>query len=166
MLNAELHQDTEEHSDILTNLQATQKHLDFTNNGYLRAIDSLPVSISNAIENALPPTLAPPITNISSASAQQLSKTSLEKPKRVRKSRIPPGVVPGVTSPPDPERWLKKSERSILNQGRRRRGGGGGATQGSASAEAPASGSASTGKGGKGKRKKWSLTTCCELVGE
>jgi len=154
MLNAELHQDTEEHSDILTNLQATQKHLDFINNGYLRAIDSLPVSISNAIENTLPPTLAPPITNIPSSSAQQLSKTSLEKPKRVRKSRIPPGVVPGVTSPPDPERWLKKSERSILNQGRRRRGGGGGATQGSASAEAPASGSASTGKGGKGKRKK------------
>lgn len=138
----------------MTNLQATQKHLDFINNNYLHAIDSLPASISNAIENALPPTPVPPITNIPFSPVQQPSKTSLEKPKRVRKSRIPPGVVPGVTPPPDPERWLKKSERSILNQGRRRRGGGGSATQGSASAEAPASGNAPTGKGGKGKRKK------------
>lgn len=154
MPDAELPQDTEEHSDILTNLQATQKHLDFINNDYLRAINSLPASISSAIETAPPPTSAPPIANGPFPSAQQPSTASLEKPKKVRKSRIPPGVVPGVTVPPDPERWLKKSERSIFNQGRRKRGGGGGVTQGSASSEIPASGNASTGKGGKGRRKK------------
>ncbi|KAF5354913.1 hypothetical protein D9756_005625 [Leucocoprinus leucothites] len=147
--------DTEEHSDILTNLQAAQKHLDFINNDYLRAIDSLPTSITNAIETAPPPAPNPSIVTVSSPSAQsQPSATSPEKSKKVRKSRVPPGVVPGVTPPPDPERWLKKSERSTFNQGRRRRGGGGGATQGSASFDAPVSGSALTNKGGKGKRKK------------
>lgn len=86
---------------------------------------------------------------------QQSLTTPVDKSKKVRMSRVPPGVTPGVTPPPDPERWLKKSERSSYNQGRRRRGGGG-ATQGSAAFDASASVSASGAKsgGGKGKRKK------------
>jgi signal recognition particle subunit SRP72 len=74
-------------------------------------------------------------------------------------SRVPKGVVPGVTPPPDPERWLKKSERSTFGQGRKRRGGGGGGgTQGS-TVESAASGAAAGGashsvKTGKGKKKK------------
>lgn len=79
-------------------------------------------------------------------------------------SRVPAGVVPGVTPPPDPERWLKKSERSTFGMGRKRKGaGGGGATQGSSALDiqsgAPGgavSGHAgkSSGGGGKGKKKK------------
>ncbi len=142
----------------MTNLQAAQKHLDFINNDYLRAIDALPATITSAIETAPPPALASSIPTASSSSAQQPQPSAVptEKPKKVRISRVPPGVTPGVTPPPDPERWLKKSERSTYNQGRRRRGGGGGATQGSAASDVPVSGGASAHKsgGGKGKRKK------------
>jgi len=75
----------------------------------------------------------------------------------VRKSRVPKGVVPGVTPAPDPERWLKKSERSSFGQGsRKRRGGGAGATQGSTLESGPvgASGSSHNVKSGGGKSKK------------
>lgn len=71
--------------------------------------------------------------------------------------RVPKGVVPGVTPPPDPERWVKKSERSTFGQGagRRRKAGGGGATQGSAAVDQPVATSVSHGaKSGKGKKKK------------
>jgi signal recognition particle subunit SRP72 len=58
--------------------------------------------------------------------------------------------VLGVTPLPDPERWLKKSERSTFGAGGKRKKGGG-ATQGAVEGVAPASG----GKGGgKGKKKK------------
>jgi len=81
-------------------------------------------------------------------------------PKKVRMRRVPPGVVPGLTPPPDPERWLKKSERSTFGQGRRRKGagGGGGATQGAAATDStPAStgGAAHVSKASaKGKKRK------------
>ncbi|KAF8623393.1 hypothetical protein AX17_007431 [Amanita inopinata Kibby_2008] len=158
---------SEEHSDILTNLQASQEHLDFINTGFLQSLDALPVHISSAIESAPPPTTTtslistshPSITLVDSPAKDQQAKTAT---KRVRKSRIPPGVLPGVTPPPDPERWLKKSERSNAAQGRRRKGfGGGGATQGVAnvdiSAQVSSTGSIShTPKAGgsKGKKRK------------
>ncbi|PPQ80100.1 LOW QUALITY PROTEIN: hypothetical protein CVT25_001468 [Psilocybe cyanescens] len=154
--------DSEEHSDILTNLQASQKHLDFINTGFLRALDSLPGSVTSTLESA-----PPPVQQLSAAaaiaSASALANASAEgqnsKPatKKIRMSRVPVGVVPGVTPPPDPERWLKKSERSTFGQGRRRKGGGGGggATQGSAAIESTAqAGSHSKSGGGKGKKKK------------
>ena len=67
--------------------------------------------------------------------------------------RVPKGVVPGVTPLPDPERWLKKSERTASTHGNRRRkgGGDGGATQGSM--EPAASGGQKSGAG-KGKKRK------------
>lgn len=82
------------------------------------------------------------------------------KEKKVRIKRVPKGVIPGVTPPPDPERWLKKSERSTFGQvGKKRRGGaGGGATQGVVTESVPANTQShsgkSTGGGGKGKKKK------------
>jgi signal recognition particle subunit SRP72 len=153
--NTKFLKDTEEHSDIITNLQAAQKHLDFINNDYLRSVDALPASIANSIETAPPPAPPSSILTVRSPTAQQQpSIVPPQKTRAVRKSRVPPGVIPGITPPPDPERWLKKSERSTYNQGRRRRGGGGGATQGSAVLDAPVVISATTPKAGKGKRKK------------
>ena len=69
------------------------------------------------------------------ASAPQSSEPHAAK--LPRKSRIPKHVVPGVTPLPDPERWLKKRERTSTHRydGRRRgqrgAGMGIGATQGS-----------------------------------
>lgn len=114
-------------------MNAAQTHLDFLTTGYLHSLDALPASVINALETAPPP--APPgsaaISNVEAARALS-SSTEPPKEKGTRMSRVPKGVVPGVTPPPDPERWLKKSERSTFNQGpNRRKKAGGGATQGS-----------------------------------
>ena len=91
------------------------------------------------------------------AVSQVESAVPVATEKKVRTKRIPKGVVVGVTPMPDPERWLKKSERSTFSSGKRRKGGGGGATQGSVES-GPVGGSAPSahgGKGGgKGKRRK------------
>jgi signal recognition particle subunit SRP72 len=71
------------------------------------------------------------------------------KPKAPRKSRIPKGVIPGITLPPDPERWIKKSERTrVETSGKKKKLGG--ATQGSAVIDSKALG----GGGGKNKKRK------------
>ncbi|KAL0056687.1 hypothetical protein AAF712_016707 [Marasmius tenuissimus] len=156
---------SEEQSDVLTNLQAAQQHLDFIETGFLRSLDSLPTSLRSNID-ILPP---PPQQSTSAVAAALAASSSVSTgaskadapapQKKVRMSRVPKGVVPGVTPPPDPERWLKKSERSTVQQGRnKKKGGGGGATQGSAGVDYNPGGSGTTpssgGKGGKGKKKK------------
>ncbi|KAI3608952.1 signal recognition particle 72 kda [Moniliophthora roreri] len=154
--------DSEEHSDILTNLQAAQRHLDFIESGFLRSLDSLPASLRNNIDT-LPPPPQQSTSTVAAAIAASNVSTSKESAipapkKKVRMSRVPKGVIPGVTPPPDPERWLKKSERStVQGHGKKKKGGGGGgATQGSAGADynAPVSGVGGSGGGGKGKGKK------------
>lgn len=149
-------QGTEEHSDILTNLQASQTHLDFITAGYLRALDTLPPSVTSTLEAAPPPQAS---TSAAPATAVAAAAPAPAAPKKAHAKRIPKGVVPGVTPPPDPERWLKKSERSTFTTGRKRKGGGGygpGATQGAsvddAPARAPAQNQAKS--GGKNKKKK------------
>ncbi|OSC98814.1 hypothetical protein PYCCODRAFT_1438972 [Trametes coccinea BRFM310] len=150
--------DSEEQSDILTNLEAAQKHLDFINSGFLHALDALPQALSSGLQTAPPPQQQPAsalasVAAAASAPAQRSAEDAAKRPKKVRMKRVPKGVVPGVTPPPDPERWLKKSERSTFTNRRRR--GGGGATQGVV--ETPGSGAGQGGKGaggGKGKRKK------------
>lgn len=76
--------------------------------------------------------------------------------RRVRARRVPEGVVPGVTPPPDPERWLKKSERSTYQQARGKRKGGGGATQGMVEGvgSLATGGHGRSGAHGRGKKKK------------
>jgi signal recognition particle subunit SRP72 len=146
-------QDSEEYSDVLTNLQAAQKHLDFINTGFRHVLDALPTSLATTIESNPPPVQsAHPITALSKAPP---TVPIVQAEKKVRKSRVPKGVIPGVTPPPDPERWLKKSERSTFGQGKRRRGpgGGGGATQGSAAFDSPSS-APSKSSGSKGKKRK------------
>lgn len=132
-------------------MNAAQAHLDFLTTGYLHALDALPSSVINGLEAAPPP--APPGGNVAIPSVTVPPPDSTATPgrpeRKVRMSRVPKGVVPGVTPPPDPERWLKKSERSTFGQGSgRRRRAGGGATQGSA-VENPKSGG-----GAKQQKKK------------
>ncbi|KAI0820979.1 hypothetical protein BC629DRAFT_1277701 [Irpex lacteus] len=145
---------SDEHADILTNLEAAQKHLDFINTDYLHALDSLPAATASTLETAPPPQPATAAAAISSVSATEVAPVQREK--KLRTKRLPKGVVLGVTPPPDPERWLKKSERSTFGQGsRRRKGGGGGATQGIVESPAASqSAGQSTKASGKSKKKK------------
>jgi len=152
------HQDSEEQSDILTNLQASQQHLDFLEKGYLQALGQLPNTVTANLESNPPPVVTSNSIATATLAAPPPDSKKAEAPvKKVRKSRVPAGVIPGVTPPPDPERWLKKSERSTFNQGRRRKGAGGGATQGISSADlgpVPTATTPSKASGGKGKKKK------------
>ncbi|THG95626.1 hypothetical protein EW026_g6065 [Hermanssonia centrifuga] len=153
---AEPHSD--EHADILTNLEAAQKHLDFIDTGYLRALNDLPASVSSVLESTPPPQPSTSLAATLTTATPSQEVGAITKEKQIRTKRIPKGVVIGVTPPPDPERWLKKSERSTFGQGGKRRkggGGGGGATQGAV--ESTATGGApghSSKAGGKGKKKK------------
>ncbi|KAH9925894.1 uncharacterized protein BXZ73DRAFT_49791 [Epithele typhae] len=146
---------SEEHSDILTNLEAAQKHLDFQTSGFLRALDTaLPPTAAAALQTAPPPQQTQQqLASVSALADASNAPAPKEKAKKVRMKRVPNGVVPGVTPPPDPERWLKRSERTSFAQGRRRRGGGG-ATQGAMEPAGGNSGGKGSGGGGKGKRRK------------
>ncbi|KAI0915357.1 hypothetical protein AcV5_003851 [Taiwanofungus camphoratus] len=159
---AEPHSD--EHADILTNLAAAQAHLDFLNTGFLHALGALPPAFASALEGVPPPASSVPSASHSvlpsgRSSHPQTETAGKEKEKKVRTKRLPPGVILGVTPPPDPERWLKKSERSTFAYGKKRRGG---ATQGAVEREgAAASGGGQSGKiggggggGGKGKKRR------------
>jgi len=152
--------ESEEYSDIMTNLRASQRHLDFINTDYLRALDGLSSDVTASLEHAPPP--VPPGSSYASAgvvpSVNKVEDGRGESTlvRRVRARRVPKGVVPGVTPPPDPERWLKNSERSTFQQARGKRKGGGGATQGVVE---NVGGSATSGHGrsgahGRGKKKK------------
>ena len=103
-------------------MNAAQTHLDFLNAGYLHSLDTLPASVINTLETAPPPVPSgsAAISNVAAAHVQS-PQAELPKQKKTRMSRVPKGVTPGVTPPPDPERWLKKSERTTFNQGSNRR---------------------------------------------
>lgn len=150
--------DTEEHSDILTNIAAAQVHIDFFTKDYLKAVHSLP-SLSS-LESAPPPSTITHIHLPSQTSAINQPMAPVA-PRPPRKSRIPKHVVLGVTPMPDPERWLKKRERTKV-EGRRRgkkEGMGAGATQGVAIPESRSERTSGGGGGGgvvggkKSKRK-------------
>ena len=143
----------------MTNLQASQKHLDFINTDYLRILDGLSSNVTGSLEHA--PLPVPPgssySTNLGAVppanKPEDVGGKSVPA-RKVRARRVPKGVVPGVTPPPNPERWLKKSERSTFQQARGKKKGGGGATQGVVES---VGGSAATGRGGghgRGKKKK------------
>ena len=145
----------------MTNLQASQKHLDFVNTDYLRVLDGLSSDVTGSLEHTPPP--VPPSSSNSTTLGTILSAKNIPEDvegksvpvRKVRARRVPKGVVPGVTPPPDPERWLKKSERSTFQQARGKRKGGGGATQGLVES---VGGSTTGGRGGgthgKGKKRK------------
>ncbi|KAG8934628.1 hypothetical protein FRC02_009572 [Tulasnella sp. 418] len=109
--------DTDEHPDLVTNLNATESHIDFLNSGYLSALSALETPV-DALEEAGAPSLLPststtaPVISKTESSAAAPAPTTANKPPR--KSRLPKHVVLGVTPLPDPERWLKKKERSSV----------------------------------------------------
>lgn len=145
---------TDEHADITTNARAAHAHLDFVTSSFAGALDALPSAITSALESAPPPVLPSASTSTSIITAS--APVSSTAPKRaVRKKRIPKGITPGVSPAPDPERWLKKTERTSYVPPRGKKRAGGGATQGFTPAvESVASGAGATGGGGKKKGKK------------
>ncbi|KAK0207072.1 hypothetical protein DFS33DRAFT_1255766 [Desarmillaria ectypa] len=143
---------SEEHTDILTNLSAAQLHLDFLLQDTASFSQLLPPSIASSLESSLPPAIASSsIATTVQISAAQPTTTI----KKVRTSRVPKGITPGVSPAPDPERWVKKGERSTYQQSRKKgKSGGGGATQGLTEPAAGGSGGSSGGGAGKKKGKK------------
>ncbi|PCH35501.1 hypothetical protein WOLCODRAFT_139916 [Wolfiporia cocos MD-104 SS10] len=143
---------SEEHADILTNLSAAQAHLDFVTSGFQASLASLPSDVADTLESAPPPAAHPLVSATYVPSVADAKPTPREKKPRAR--RIPKGVVLGVTPLPDPERWLKKSERSSAHaHGKKRgRGAGGGATQGIVE-NVPTSGAGGSAKGKKKGKK-------------
>ncbi|KAK0443896.1 uncharacterized protein EV420DRAFT_1277752 [Desarmillaria tabescens] len=143
---------SEEHTDILTNLSAAQLHLDFLLQDTASFSQLLPPSIASSLESGPPPAIA----SSSIASTVHVSTTQpIPTTKKVRTSRVPKGITPGVSPAPDPERWLKKSERSTYQQSKKkgRGGGGGGATQGLTEPATGGGGGSSNNGGGAGKKK-------------
>ncbi|KAJ6616119.1 hypothetical protein B0H10DRAFT_2219705 [Mycena sp. CBHHK59/15] len=136
-----------QHTDIPTNIQAASAHLDFITTGFLHSFDAL---TATPLKTMPPPSGAAPYV----FPAAQVKATEPETTKLSKKVRLPRGIVQGVTPPPDPERWLKKSGRAGFGARRRKGGRGGGATQGSAANVLDAGRGAGGGGGGKAKRKK------------
>jgi signal recognition particle subunit SRP72 len=154
---------SDEHTDIITNLTAAESHIDFLNKGYLTSLHSLSTPITT-LESSAPPVIQPlsrslpiPIPSTSQKPVAEEEKLKLKQP---RKSRLPKHVVLGVTPLPDPERWLKKRERTKTQEGRGKKGKkagmGLGATQGSTMGDkgVGVAQSAPTGGGGGKKSKK------------
>ena len=137
-------------------MQATQKHLDFVTTDYLRILDGLDQATTSMLESAPPPaqlgaSISVPVV-YQDRSADVTSPNSVHAVRKTRARRVPKGVIPGVTPPPDPERWLKKSERSTFQQtlGKKK---GGGATQGIVDAGSTLTAGGQN-KGGKAKKRK------------
>ncbi|CAG7854707.1 SubName: Full=Uncharacterized protein {ECO:0000313/EMBL:CCA66392.1} [Serendipita indica DSM 11827] len=134
----------DEYADIKTNMTAAETHLSFLQTGFLSSIQQLPPLPRNqSLEDAPLPSL-----HLTHTTQVDATVEPAPKPKAPRKSRIPKGVIPGVTPPPDPERWIKKSERTRVETGNKKKKGG--ATQGSTAPEP----TQKSGGGGKSNKKK------------
>ncbi|KZS87764.1 hypothetical protein SISNIDRAFT_476181 [Sistotremastrum niveocremeum HHB9708] len=139
---------SDEYNDTLTNLQASQTRVDWLTGGFSGELWRLPIDVLEAN----PPPAVPSHAHVPlvAASAQKAEPLNLRIPtiagrpatpqdlkekekeretkpqtKKLRASRVPKHVTPN-SPPPDPERWLKKSERSTFQSRTRKRGGGGG----------------------------------------
>ncbi|QRW25297.1 SRP72 domain protein [Rhizoctonia solani] len=159
----------EEQTDINTNLSAVQSHIDFLQSGFYDSLRASGVNVSQ-LEDA--PAPAPPLQPIH-------SPAPLKGP---RKGRLPKHVVLGVTPMPDPERWIKKRERTYVTFAQGRKGKGKGRKEGATAGysqgvnvapavagvmEGGGSGSGHVPKsGGGGKGRKKSMTRCNECMNE
>ncbi|CAE6375123.1 unnamed protein product [Rhizoctonia solani] len=164
----------EEQTDITTNVTAVQSHIDFLQSGFYDSLRASGVNVSQLEDTPAPaPPTAASTLPIVVAQKDPASEESISAPaaaKGPRKGRLPKHVVLGVTPMPDPERWIKKRERTYVTfaQGRKGKGKGkregatagysqgvsvapavAGVMEGSGSGHIPKSGG-----GGKGRKKK------------
>ncbi|CAE6511986.1 unnamed protein product [Rhizoctonia solani] len=164
----------EEQTDITTNLAAVQSHIDFLQSGFYDSLRASGVNVSQLEDTPAPapPTTGSvlPPTSTPKATADEATTSAPAPTKGPRKGRLPKNVVFGVTPMPDPERWIKKRERTYVTfaQGRKGKGKGRkegatagysqgvsvapavpGAMEGGVSGHTPKSGG-----GGKGRKKK------------
>ncbi|KAG8743440.1 hypothetical protein FRC10_012019 [Ceratobasidium sp. 414] len=119
-------------NDIMTNLAAIQSHIDFLRSGFYDSLRASGVSVSQLEEAPAP---APPATTTAvsvatPAVAVPVVAVPVAAPKGPRKGRLPKHVVLGVTPMPDPERWIKKRERTYVTFGQGRKGKGKGKKEG------------------------------------
>ncbi|ELU41968.1 SRP72 domain-containing protein [Rhizoctonia solani AG-1 IA] len=165
----------EEQTDINTNLSAVQSHIDFLQSGFYDSLRASGVNVSQLEDTPAP---APPVAaNTLSIALVQKDTTNEEATapaplKGPRKGRLPKHVVLGVTPMPDPERWIKKRERTYVTFAQGRKGKGKGRKEGATAGysqgvnvapavagvmEGGGSGSGhvpKSGGGGKGRKKK------------
>ncbi|KAG9092446.1 hypothetical protein FRC06_011917 [Ceratobasidium sp. 370] len=121
--------DAEGQNDVMTNLGAIQSHIDFLQSGFYDSLRASGVSVSQLEDTPAP---APPTatTTVSSVPTPAVTTAPAAAPKGPRKGRLPKHVVLGVTPMPDPERWIKKRERTYVTFGQGRKGKGKGKKEG------------------------------------
>ncbi|WWC61202.1 uncharacterized protein I303_103782 [Kwoniella dejecticola CBS 10117] len=160
-LLADVGSSSPEHSDILTNLNATASHQTFATSTYRSHLPSG----SNDVESNVPslPTgwstggLAKVVEKKTAAAKPSAEKKAGGEKKR--KHKLPKGAVEGKNINQDPERWLPLKQRvSYIAAQNKKKGGkesmGTGFTQGSTAQVGHNSGGSGAGnKGKKGKRK-------------
>ncbi|WWC69534.1 uncharacterized protein I206_103476 [Kwoniella pini CBS 10737] len=160
-LLADVGSSSSEHSDILTNLNATSSHHTFATSTYRSHLPST----SNDLESNVPslPTgwssggLAKVVEKKTAAAKPSIEKKVAGEKKR--KHKLPKGAVEGKNVNQDPERWLPLRQRaSYIAAQHKKKGGkesmGTGFTQGStAQASGNSGGGGGGNKGKKGKKK-------------
>ncbi|WVW83191.1 hypothetical protein I302_105209 [Kwoniella bestiolae CBS 10118] len=149
-----------EHSDILTNLNASSSHQTFATSTYKSHLSS-----SNDVESNVP-SLPTGWSRSSSTDKKAITPTTAtsstakavpeKKGEKKRRNKLPKGAVVGKPFTEDPERWIPlKQRQSYITAQAKKKGGkesmGTGFTQGST---AQASHSSGGGGGGGGKNKK------------
>ncbi|KAG8688334.1 hypothetical protein FRC08_011491, partial [Ceratobasidium sp. 394] len=120
--------DAEGQNDVMTNLAAIQSHIDFLQSGFYDSLRTSGVSVSQLEEAPAP---LPPTTITTAPVATPVAPAvPTAAPKGPRKGRLPKHVVLGVTPMPDPERWIKKRERTYVTFAQGRKGKGKGKKEG------------------------------------
>ncbi|OCF55321.1 signal recognition particle subunit SRP72 [Kwoniella mangroviensis CBS 10435] len=170
-LLVDVNSSSSEHSDILTNLNATTSHQTFSTSTYKSHL-----STTDDLENSVPslPTgwSKVPSTDKKSISANapktapsSNAKATADKEKKgkdgekKRKHKLPKGAVVGKPFTEDPERWIPLKQRaSYISAQAKKKGGkesmGTGFTQGSTAQPSHTSGGGGGGGGGKNKKGK------------
>ncbi|QRV98213.1 SRP72 domain protein [Ceratobasidium sp. AG-Ba] len=121
--------DAEGQNDVMTNLAAIQSHIDFLRSGFYDSLRASGVSVTQ-LEDAPAPAAPTSATVTLPVSAPATAPAPAAAPKGPRKGRLPKHVVLGVTPMPDPERWIKKRERTYVTFAQGRKGKGKGRKEG------------------------------------
>jgi len=116
---------SEEYKDTENNLLAAQQRLEFERTGFKESLHTIDVS---RLQELPPPIDLPITTTANRAPVSVIIRSSKPNPTAKPKTTQPPSKNQPKTGP-DPERWVKKSERESYRPSRRDRGAQG-TTQG------------------------------------